>query len=252
MRVSCSVEKTTCTCRVVEPVAVQLLGLDRLRRRPGQEPNVEVGDLDGGPVRCAWIRRRPAARRSGRSRVTGPPPLVDPDPEAVRAQLVGDPEPQVERARLGGGDLDQVGDLGLVELAAQRGEQVDPAAADPLPPPPRAGPRCPGPTGRADRRSSPARRAAAATASATPTTASRRPAAASGDGSQTSTSRPSPVNRRPNRRTRSTLSVTSSQRYPPPRPRTGSRGRCPRRPPPAPSRSRASAGRPAPAGAARR
>ena len=52
------------------------------------------------------------------------------------------------------------------------------------------------------------------TASTTPTTASRRPAAASGDGSHTSTSRPSPVKRRPNRRTLSTLSATSSHRNP--------------------------------------
>jgi hypothetical protein len=52
------------------------------------------------------------------------------------------------------------------------------------------------------------------TATATPMTASRRPAAASGEGSHTSTSRPSPVKRRPKRRTRSTLSATSSHRKP--------------------------------------
>ena len=60
----------------------------------------------------------------------------------------------------------------------------------------------------------PGRNSGSATATATPKNASRRPAADSGDGSQTSTPRPSPVNRRPNRRTRSTLSVTSSQRNP--------------------------------------
>ena len=51
-------------------------------------------------------------------------------------------------------------------------------------------------------------------ASSTPTRARRRPTVASGDGSHMSTPRPSPVKRRPNRRTRSMLSVTSSHMKP--------------------------------------
>ena len=51
-------------------------------------------------------------------------------------------------------------------------------------------------------------------ARATQPTAMRRPTAANGEGSHMSTPLPSPVKRRPNRRTRSTLSVTSSHRNP--------------------------------------
>ncbi len=87
---------------------------------------------------------------------------------------------------------------------------VPPPGPVPLPPPPPA----PAPNRSSRPEVIPGTAIGSSTAASTPTTASRRPAAPSGDGSHRSTSRPSPVNRRPNRRTRSTLSVASSHRYP--------------------------------------